>query len=55
MIATDPIQMSYDMNVKAFRHFYDYHFTENRKLWDYVSQLPDEQLTQNVAYSHGSV
>ena len=23
---------SYDMNINAFRHFYDYHFTENRKI-----------------------
>ena len=22
------------MNANAFRHFYDYHFTENRKIWD---------------------
>ena len=28
------------MNAHAFRHFYDYHFTENRKIWDrYVPQL----------------
>ena len=44
------------MNADAFRHFYDYHFTENRKLWDrYVSQLSPEQFTHNVDYSHGSV
>jgi uncharacterized damage-inducible protein DinB len=44
------------MNVQAFRHFYDYHFTENRKMWDsYVSQLSPEQFTQQVGYSHGSV
>jgi uncharacterized damage-inducible protein DinB len=44
------------MNADAFRHFYDYHFTENRKMWDsYVTQLTDEQFTQDVAYSHGSV
>jgi uncharacterized damage-inducible protein DinB len=44
------------MNANAFRHFYDYHFTENRKIWDsYVNQLSDEQFTQNVDYSHGSV
>lgn len=28
------------MNANAFRHFYDYHFTENRKIWDsYVMTL----------------
>lgn len=44
------------MNADAFRHFYDYHFFENRKTWDnYVSQLSDEQFVQVVNYSHGSV
>jgi uncharacterized damage-inducible protein DinB len=44
------------VNADAFRHFYGYHFTENRKSWDsYVSQLSDEQFTQDVGYSHGSV
>jgi uncharacterized damage-inducible protein DinB len=43
-------------NANAFRHFYDYHFTENRKVWDsYVSQLSHEQFTQDVDYSHGAV
>jgi uncharacterized damage-inducible protein DinB len=44
------------MNANAFRHFYDYHFAINRKIWDrYVSQLSHEQFTQAVDYSHGSV
>jgi uncharacterized damage-inducible protein DinB len=43
------------MNADAFRHFYEYHFTENRKLWDYVSQISYEQFTQQLTYSHGSV
>jgi len=44
------------MNANAFRHFYDYHFTENRKLWDiYVTSLIYEQFLQDVGYSHGSV
>ncbi len=44
------------MNAQAFRHFYDYHFAENRKLWDrYVTQLSQEQLTRHVDYSRGSV
>jgi|SRR5579859_200898 len=44
------------MNADAFRHFYDYHFAENRKIWDrYVLQLAHEQFTQQVGYSHGSV
>ena len=44
------------MNADVFRHFYDYHFTENRKIWDsYVAPLSYEQFTQAVDYSHGSV
>ena len=44
------------MNADAFRHFYDYHFTENRKIWDrYVTSLSHEQFTQPVSYSYGSV
>jgi uncharacterized damage-inducible protein DinB len=44
------------MDANAFRHFYDYHFAENRKLWDrYITPLSDEQFTQAVDYSHGSV
>ena len=37
------------MNADAFRHFYDYHFTENGRLWDlYVTALSHEQFTQTV-------
>jgi uncharacterized damage-inducible protein DinB len=44
------------MNADAFRHFYDYHFWINRKIWDsYVVPLSGEQFTQEVSYSHGSV
>ncbi len=44
------------MNAAAFRHFYDYHFSENRKIWDgYIPPLTFEQFTQPVDYSHGSV
>lgn len=44
------------MDVAAFRHFYEYHFTENRTLWErYVMQLSAAQFTQPVTYSHGSV
>ena len=46
----------YDMNANAFRHFYGYHFSENRKIWDsYVKPLSHEQFAQDVDYSHGSV
>ncbi len=43
------------MNAGAFRQLYDYHFAENRKIWDYVTPLAYEQFTQAVDYSYGSV
>jgi uncharacterized damage-inducible protein DinB len=44
------------MDANVFRHFYGYHFAENRNLWDsYITPLTYEQFTQDVAYSHGSV
>ena len=40
------------MNANAFRHFYDYHFAENRKIRDsYVTPLSYEQFTQDLDYS----
>lgn len=43
------------MNANAFRHYYDYHFTQNRKIWDrYITPLSYEKFTQPAAYSHGS-
>ncbi len=44
------------MDAHAFRHFYDYHFSENRHIWDdYITPLSYEQFTQAVDYSRGSV
>jgi len=43
------------MNADAFRHFYNYHFTENRKVLEHVASLTFEQFTQKVDYSRGSV
>ena len=44
------------MNTDTFRHFYDYHFSENRNLWNtYIMPLPQEQFIQPVDYSIGSV
>src|SRR6202521_5699435 len=44
------------MNADAFRHFFDYHFSENRTIWDkYIPSLSDEQFMQKAGYSHGSV
>jgi uncharacterized damage-inducible protein DinB len=44
------------MNADAIRHFFGYHFSENRTIWDkYIPLISDELFTQNVGYSHGSV
>jgi uncharacterized damage-inducible protein DinB len=44
------------VNADALRHFFGYHFAENRTVWDrYISQLSDAQFTQPAAYSIGSV
>jgi len=44
------------VNASAFRHFYEYHFRENRKIWEsYVACMSYDQFTQPAAYSHGSV
>ena len=44
------------MNADAFRHLYDYHFAENRALWDrYILQLTGEQFTQPADSSRGSI
>lgn len=43
------------MNADAFRHLYGYHFAENRKIWEHVTQLSLGQFTQHSDYSHGSV
>ncbi len=44
------------MNADAFRHFYNYHFAENRKIWDTcITPLSQEQFIRNGGYSYGSV
>ncbi len=44
------------MNANSFRLFYDYHFAENRKIWDTcIVSLSQEQFTRHVDYSHGSI
>jgi uncharacterized damage-inducible protein DinB len=43
------------MNADAFRHLYHYHFAENRKLWDAVLTISDQQFLEPNSYSHGSV
>ena len=43
------------MNANAFRHFYNYHFAENRKVWEHVASLTFEQFNQPIGYSRGSI
>lgn len=43
------------MNAEAFRHFYNYHLAENRKILEHVAALTFEQFTQKVDYSRGSI
>lgn len=44
------------MFANAVRHFFDYHFAENRSMWDaYITPLSQEQFTHKVGYSIGSV
>jgi uncharacterized damage-inducible protein DinB len=43
------------MNADAFRHFYNYHFAENRKVWDHIASISFEQFNQPVDYSRGSI
>jgi uncharacterized damage-inducible protein DinB len=44
------------MDADAFRMLYDYHFSENRKLWDgHIVALTPEQFTREPGYSVGSV
>jgi uncharacterized damage-inducible protein DinB len=44
------------MNADAFRQLYDYHLSENRRLWDsYIIPLSQDHFTQPAAYSVGSV
>ena len=44
------------MNANTLRYSYNYHFFENRKLWDaYITKLSYDQFIQAVNYSHGSV
>ena len=43
------------MNADAFRHFYNYHLSENRIVWKHIASLAFEQFAQPVDYSRGSV
>jgi uncharacterized damage-inducible protein DinB len=44
------------MNAAAFRQLYDYHFSENRSLWDkHILSISPQQFAQPAGYSHGSV
>lgn len=44
------------MNATAFRHFFNYHFAENRKLWDTcIMTLSDAEFADPVSYSLGAL
>lgn len=43
------------MNADAFRRLYDYHFGLNRRLWQHVMELSEEDFDRPSTYSHGSV
>jgi uncharacterized damage-inducible protein DinB len=44
------------VNVEAFRTLYDYHISENRKIWDrHLANLSEELWTQPLGYSKGSL
>ena len=44
------------MNADALRQLYEYHFAENRKIWDqFITPLSQELFIQPVNYSVGSV
>jgi uncharacterized damage-inducible protein DinB len=44
------------MNADSFRQLYEYHFLENRKMWDnYIATLRQEQFILPIEYSLGSV
>lgn len=44
------------MTADLIRHFYEYHFTINRKIWDAcIIKLTDEQFLQAVDYGVGSI
>jgi len=44
------------MNVNAFRHFYNYHIAENRKIWErFIVPLYHDQITQHADYSIRSI
>ena len=44
------------MNIERYRHLYEYHFTLNRKFWDYcIENLTWEQFLQKSAISVGTI
>jgi uncharacterized damage-inducible protein DinB len=44
------------LNADGFRHLFDYHFSANRKLWDYANaELEWVQIKQKLEYSVGSL
>ena len=43
------------MNPDDIRILFEYHFRTNRRIWEYITKVTDEQFTQPVSYSRGSL
>lgn len=44
------------MDANGFRRLYDYHFSQNRRLWDHcTAHLTQSQYVQKLDYSVGSI
>lgn len=41
--------------LEVVRAMLDYNYTQHRRVWDSINALADEQFTQHVPYSHGSI
>jgi uncharacterized damage-inducible protein DinB len=45
-----------EMGIDRYRHLYEYHFTLNRRMWDYcIENLSMEQMLADIGISHGSI
>lgn len=41
--------------IDYLQSFIEYNFALNRKVWESIDKITEEQFSQNVSYSHGSV
>lgn len=42
-------------NIEIIGALFDYHWALYDRVWDSLAQLSEEQFTQDIAYSHGSI